>query len=113
MRWVLLPLVLLVACEKGPEADLRSISEARSLGAEWALVNDQAAKGQLTDAYVKTMRKQLREQLREIPSSLAVQDSRYADEIRALGSEPAEAPPKQLQSHADKLRQIEDDLESD
>jgi Tfp pilus assembly protein PilP len=32
-------LLLIVGCSKAPDADLASIATARSLGAEWALVN--------------------------------------------------------------------------
>ena len=41
----LLPIALLVAgCSKGGHADLPYIGEARSLAAEWALVNDEMAR---------------------------------------------------------------------
>ena len=63
MRWLLLLILLPAACSKGAEADLASIGEARSLAAEWALVNEQAGKGRLTTTYTDTMREQLREQL--------------------------------------------------
>jgi hypothetical protein len=46
-RWLLL-LLLLGGCSKGPQADLPAISAARSLAAEWALVNEQASEGHLT-----------------------------------------------------------------
>ena len=46
MRRLLLIALLVAACSKGPEADLPTyIGEARSLGAEWALVNEQAPEG--------------------------------------------------------------------
>jgi hypothetical protein len=41
-------LVALAACSKGPEADLQYIKQARSAGAEWALVNEQASAGRVT-----------------------------------------------------------------
>ena len=47
-RRLLLLLLLTAGCSKGPQADLPYISEARSLAAEWALVNEQAAQGKLT-----------------------------------------------------------------
>ena len=47
----MLPLFL-AGCSKGPEADLQYIERARSLAAEWAMVNEQAAKGRLTGTYV-------------------------------------------------------------
>lgn len=113
MRWLLLPLVLLAACEKGPEADLPSISEARSLGAEWALVNDQAAKGRLTSTYTRIMRRQVRKQLELAGRSLKQPGKPYGAEIRFLLAQPDDAPPKVLRAHSDRLKQIEDALESD
>ena len=112
MRCFLLPLVLLAACSKGPEADLPSISEARSLAAEWALVNDQAAQGKLTSTYVETMRKSVREQLQTVAQSLTQPQSDYGHEITAVLRERDDASPQALRSHASKLKQIEDSLES-
>jgi len=105
-------LLLLAGCSKGPEADLQYIGQARSLGAEWALINEQAAKGQLTPTYVQSMRKSLREQLQTSAKSLTQPDSRYGQEIRTLLDEPDDAAPEELRAHADKLKQIEDGLES-
>ena len=112
MRCAWLLAFLLWGCSKGPDADLPSIGEARSLGAEWALVNEQAAKGQLTRTYTESMRKQLREQLQSTASSLTQPDSGYGKEIRALLQQPDDAAPAALRAHADKLKQIEDSLES-
>jgi hypothetical protein len=113
LRWSLLIVGALIAgCSKGPVADLPAIGKARSLGAEWALVNEQAAKGRLSATYVRTMRQQLREQLQATKSSLTQPDSRYAREIQALLVQPDDAPPEELRVHSDKLKQIESDLES-
>ena len=112
MRWVLLFSLLVAGCSKGPEADLQYIKQARSLGAEWALINEQAAKGQLNRIYVDSMHKQLREQLQSSSTSLTVPDSRYAIEVRVLLREPDDAAPQELRAHVGKLKQIEDNLES-
>ena len=112
MRKPLLLVLLLVGCSKGPQADLPAIGAARSLGAEWAMVNEQASRGQLTAAYVKTMRQQLREQLQTNASSLTTSDTPYARDIQALLAEPDDAPPEELRAHSGKLKQIEDQLES-
>jgi hypothetical protein len=112
MRKPLLLLLLLAGCSKGPQADLPAISAARSLGAEWALVNQEASRGRLTEVYVKTMRQQLREQLQTNASSLTQPDTPYAAEIQALLAEPEDAAPEELRAHSDKLKQIEDGLES-
>jgi hypothetical protein len=111
LRSVLLLIVLLGGCSKGSEADLPSVGEARSLGAEWALVNEQASEGKLTTIYIQAMRKSLREQLETCARSLQPK-SAYGDEIAALLREPDAAAPQQLRAHADKLKQIEDSLES-
>jgi hypothetical protein len=113
MRRALLPILLLAGCSNGPEADLQYISEARSLGFEWAMVNQLAAQGKLTGAYVRTMRESLKEQLGTTASALTQPQSQYGNEIRALVAEPANASAAELRAHAGKLKQIEDDLESD
>ena len=45
MRWVPCLALLVAACSKGPEADLQYIKQARSVAAEWALVNELAVQG--------------------------------------------------------------------
>jgi hypothetical protein len=110
-RWSLLCL-LLVCCSKGPEADLQYIKQARSLGAEWALVNEQANKGQLTQTYVRSMHQWLRQNLQTTSTSLSQPDSRYGQEIQALLAQPDDAAPDELRAHSDVLKHIEDSLES-
>lgn len=105
--------LLVAACAKGPQADLPYISQARSLAAEWALVNEQANRGKLTATYTRTMREDLREQLQTAAKSLTQPDSRYGAEIRAILAQPNDAAPEELRAHASKLKQIEDILESD
>lgn len=112
MRLALLLTLLLSACSRGAEADLATIREARSLTAEWALVNDQAAQRRLTRAYTDAMRKSLREQLRVAASSLTHPDSTYGREIRALLAQPDNADAQELKARAAGLKQIEDGLES-
>src|SRR4051794_36243138 len=112
MRWTLLLGLLLAACSEGPEADLPSVGEARSLAAEWALVNEQQASDHVTAVYTTTMRNRLRGQLRTDLDSLSQPRSSYGDEIRALVAAPDEASPAELRAHARALKQIEDSLES-
>jgi hypothetical protein len=104
--------LLLAGCSSGPGADLQYISQARSLGAEWALVNEQAADGKLTAAYVSSMHQWLRQQLQTSFTSLTEPHSSYGGEIKALLQLPDDAPVEQLRAHAAKLKQIEDQLES-
>ena len=112
MRWQALLLFLLAACSKGPEADLASIGEARSLIAEWALVNEQSAAGRINLTYVTSMREQLREQLQTTVASLKQPDSGYGREMRAALSLPDDVAPQMLRVHSEALKQIEDSLES-
>jgi hypothetical protein len=110
---VFLPLFLLLAgCSQGADADLAYISQARSLAAEWALINQQASAGQLTDVYVKVMRQTIRRQLESASTSLTVPGSSYAQEIEALLAQPDDSDPGELRAFADRLKQIEDGLES-
>jgi hypothetical protein len=107
-----LPLLLLVAgCSQGPE-DLAYISRARSLAAEWALINEQASAGRLTGTYAAVMRQSIRQQLETTSSSLTVPGSRYAQEIDALLSQPDDSDPDELRAYADRLKDIEEKLES-
>ena len=112
MRRLLLFALTLSACSKGPEADLPSIGEARSLAAEWALVNDLANQGKLTPTYVQMMRKSVREQLQTASRSLTQPESAYATEIAAVLREADGAPAERLRTHAEKLKRFEDSLES-
>jgi multidrug resistance efflux pump len=108
-----LPLILILAgCSKGAQADLPYIGDARSLAAEWALVNEEASRGHLTTEYVDTMRASVREQLQTSQKALSQPKSAYGQEIAALLKEPDGASPQQLRAHATKLKQIEDNLES-
>jgi Tfp pilus assembly protein PilP len=111
-RKLLLVLLTLASCSKGPQADLQYISQARSLAAEWALINEQSGKGNLNDTYTKVMRQDLREQLQTTAKSLTQPNSRYGQEIQAVLKEPDDASPEKLRRHADQLKQIEDSLES-
>ena len=111
-RKLLLLLLTLASCSKGPEADLQYVSDARSVAAEWALVNEQAAQGKLTRTYVDSMHQWLRQQMQTDSSSLSQPKSAYAAEIAAVLDQPDDAAPAQLRSHADRLKQIEDSLES-
>ena len=112
LRRSLLLALLLAGCSKGPQVDLQYIKQARSLGAEWALVNEQARQGKLSGAYVASMHQWLRQELQSASAALTVPNARYAIEIHALLKQPDDAPPQELRAHAAVLKQIEDQLES-
>jgi hypothetical protein len=105
-------LVFLSGCAKGPAADLQYIKQARSIAAEWALVNEQSNAGKLTPTYVHSMHQWLRDDLETASSSLSERDSRYGREIQTLLAQPDDAAPKELRAHSEVLKQIEDGLES-
>lgn len=107
--WIAL---FLGACANQASSDLQYVKQARSLAAEWALVNQQAQAGALTPAYVRSMHYWLNENLRTASSSLSQPNSRYGAEIRSLLAEPANASPDRLRAHARTLKQIEGGLES-
>jgi hypothetical protein len=112
LRKSLLVALLLAGCSKGPQADLQYIKQARSLGSEWALINEQARQGKLTRVYVSSMHQWLRQQLQTSSSALSVPNARYAIEIHALLQQPDDAPPQELRARCAVLKQIEDQLES-
>ena len=111
-RKLLLLVLALASCSKGAEADLPYIGEARSLAAEWALVNEQSSQGKLTPTYTQVMRKDLREQLQTASKSLGQPNSPYGHAIDALLQQPDDASPERLRGYSDQLKQIEDKLES-
>ena len=105
-------LVLLASCSKQPQSDLQYIADARSAAAEWALVNEQANQGKLTPTYVESMHRWLRQQLETDTGALSEPNATYAAEMNALLQQRDDAEPSVLRPHADRLKQIEDALES-
>ena len=112
MRIAILLVLVLSACSSSEDADLQYIKEARSIASEWALVNEQASAGKLTDTYVQSMRHWLRDDLRSANGSLTNPRSPYGDQIRQLLAEPSDAAPADLRARAQVLKKIEDGLES-
>ena len=112
LRRVLLGVLLLAGCSQGPTADLQYIKQARTLAAEWALVNEQAKAGRATDTCVRSMHYWLIDGLRRAQSSLTQPDSPYGHEMQTLLAEPADASPAALRVHVEALKQIERQIES-
>ncbi len=110
MKRLVLFCVALSGCAQGAQKDLPSIAEARSLAAEWALVNEQASKGKITRTYAKTMRASAREQLSTISNSLT--NPTAAAIVDDLITQPDDAPSEELRVSVVKLKEIEDQLES-
>ena len=109
---VILILTFLSACSRGPPADLQYIKQARSIAAEWALINNQAKADNLTSTYVVSMHQSLRENLQTAFDSLSDKHSSYGQQMNALLAERADAAPAELRARAEALKRIEDDLES-
>ena len=112
-RAPLIPFAVLSACSQSPGEDLRYVKQARSIGAEWALVNEQAQSGLVTIVYAQSMHRWLRENLRTASSGIRQHNSNYGAEMRGLLAEPADARPDRLRSHSKALKRIEHNLESD
>ncbi|WP_028969366.1 hypothetical protein [Sphingomonas sp. URHD0057] len=113
MRPVWLGFLLFVAgCSSGRSADLQYIKQARSIGAEWALINEQAQARRVTPKYARSMHYWLHDNLQTAASSLTEPNSAYGAEMQLLLAEPADASPQQLRSHSEALKRIEDGLES-
>jgi hypothetical protein len=110
MKRLVLFCLALSGCAQGAQKNLPSIAEARSLAAEWALVNEQASQGKVTGTYAKTMRASVREQLSTISESLV--EPHAAEIVNDLMSQSDDAPPRELRTSVEKLKQIEDQLES-
>jgi hypothetical protein len=108
---ILLMLALIGGCSSGAQADLSTIKEMRSVAAEWATVNREAARGHLMTAYVAGMRKAAREQIAKQAQTLT-KGSAAADAAAALQALPLDAAPERIEGVAAALKQIEAKLES-
>jgi hypothetical protein len=100
----------------GPPAspkDLATIKEARSLAAEWAVVNRLAAAGGLSDTYVRAMREEAASQLETALGSMTDRRGAAAAEIAALTHLPPDAPAALLLAHARRLQAMEAVLEKE
>jgi hypothetical protein len=105
-------LLLLGACSGGESKDLPTIREARSLAAEWALVNHQAESGRLRPAYVRAMREEAIAQLESALGGMTAKDGAAASEISVLTRLAPDAPAGLLYAHARRLKAVEDGLEA-
>ena len=111
-RKLVLLLLTFASCSKGPEEDLAAIAQARSLAAEWALVNAQDREGHLTRAYVDAMHQSVRGELQSTFKSRRHPDSSYGNELKLLALEPSDAAPEKLEVYVKALQREEQALES-
>ena len=92
-------------------SELPTIKEARSVAAEWALVNQQATAGNANRVYVEEMRSSTSEQLTSLKDKLSDPDSREANALDALLALPPDASPDTIGKQVDRLDRIEKRLE--
>ncbi len=99
----------LAACSSQADKQLEAVKSARSAIAEWALVEEQAAKGSAPSTYVQQMRVLARDQLKTAESELSQQPDAAAllDKLRS-GSPDTAA----LKRAEDALKPLEDSLEA-
>jgi len=104
----LLGLALLLAAASPPSAsrDLPAIRSARSIVAEWALVNRTAAEGRVTQTYVRVMRTQARRQLEAQFEALSDPGSAAGRLIADCLRLPGDAPYPLLEARSRRLRAI-------
>lgn len=69
----LILLTVLAACSSQADQQLQAVKSARSVLSEWALVEEQAARGRTPATYVEVVRKQARDQLRSASRQLSQQ----------------------------------------
>jgi hypothetical protein len=99
----------LAACSSQRDKQLEAVKSARSVLAEWALVEEQADKGRAQDTYVEQMRGKAKDQLKTDATELSQQPDAAAllDTLRS--SSPDAAALKQAD---DALKPLEDSLEA-
>jgi len=110
----LLGLALLLAAASQPSAsrDLPAIKSARSIVAEWALVNRAAAEGRVTQTYARVMRKQARRQLEAQFKALSDPGSAAGRLVADCLRLPDDAPYPLLQAQSRRLQTIETQVEA-
>ena len=102
-------IALLGACSSEADKQLEAVKAARSVMAEWALVEEQSAKGEAPQTYADQMRDSAKSQLRTAQSSLMSGQPKAAALIGNLadGEPSAEA----LKAAQDALDPLEKRLE--
>jgi hypothetical protein len=101
--------VALAACASQSDKQLEAVKSARSVLAEWALVEQQSAGGNAQATYVKQMRAQARQQLKTAAAELSGQPEAAGLLERLRSGSPG---PADLKAAGDALRPLEDSLEA-
>jgi hypothetical protein len=99
----------LAACASQSDKQLIAVKSARSVIAEWALVEQQAAKGRAQTTYIEQMRQMARDELKTDATALSQRPGAAAllERLRT-GSPDAQT----LNSAGDALKPLEDSLEA-
>lgn len=103
-------LLLCAGCGPAGSEDLLAIKSARSIVAEWALINREAAAGRLSRLYADGMRREALAQL-AAEARAANPNGPVAQAIGRVSRLPADASPELLDAAAQNLSAIEDQLE--
>jgi len=112
MRARLLPFALMMAlcsCSSRADKQLEAVKSARSVIAEWALVEEQAAAGRAQSTYVGQMRELAKDQLKTAEQELSQQPD-AASLIDSLRSHAPDA--AALKRAAGALKPLENSLET-
>jgi len=109
MTRVLLILLLLGGCDAASN-ELPPVEQARSVGAEWAGINQLEAQGRVTHTYAAMMRRDARSELETLAGKFADPRSPEARLVEQLLALPDHAPPAELRQRSEQLKAIEDRL---
>ena len=109
--FLILLLLPIAACSEADEKRV-AVRQLRSAAAEWALVNHEASRRHLPEAYVGGMRKAARDQIKEAAASLRGKQADAEREAALLQTFPPDADAGLLTRHVATLKKIEDQLES-
>jgi hypothetical protein len=105
-----LSVMALGGCGSETDKQVEAVKAARTVLAEWALVEQQAAKGETPATYAEVMRDEAKSQLRTAQSSLLADQPEAAHLIGSLADGDPSA--DDLQSAQDSLEPLEKRLES-
>jgi hypothetical protein len=102
---ILASIALTSGCASPAERDLEAVKSARSVLAEWALVESQAARGDTPTTYAEEMRKAAADQLRTAGKTLSERQPEAASRLALPEGQPADA--ARLQQLRDSLGPLE------
>ena len=100
------------ACTGSPaRQDKQNVQAARSLLAEWAMVSERHAAGELTETYYRQMRSQAEKQLATLSETAPRSGTAAGRTIALIAQVHGEPPIVLLRARADQAQAIEQSLE--